>query len=122
MIGVDIEEVARFRKIDRARDRQFLEKIFTARELDYCFSKKDPAPHLAARFCAKEAVIKALASVKIKTVLYRNIEIVNETDGAPKARLLTKDQIYKINVSISHTTDYAIAFVIINYVRDRKDG
>jgi len=112
-IGVDIEEVVRFRTLDRARHKRFFEQIFTKREIEYCLSKKDPAPHLAARFCGKEAVVKALAGVGIHKVSRRDIEITNTSKGVPRIILHTKHKDLKIQVSISHARDYAIAFVII---------
>jgi holo-[acyl-carrier protein] synthase len=57
-IGVDIESIERFVKLDRAKDSRFLAKIFTEKELDYCFKYKSPAEHLAVRYAGKEAVIK----------------------------------------------------------------
>jgi len=53
-IGCDVEEINRF-CLDRIKDTGFLKKVFTTSELDYCFSFENPAPHLAACFCAKEA-------------------------------------------------------------------
>jgi len=70
-IGVDIEDVNRFTKL--GGNKAFLKKVFTQNELDYCFSKKVAAPHLAVRYAGKEAVVKALynmgghiASVKLE--------------------------------------------------------
>ena len=57
-IGVDIESISRFKNLKRDKSRHFLEKIFTQNELNYCFSKKVPSPHLAVRFAAKEAAEK----------------------------------------------------------------
>ncbi len=111
-VGTDIEGIDRFRNLHHGRHRRFLERIFTPRELKYCFSKKDPAPHLAARFCAKEAVVKALASVGIHKVARREIEVANTSKGVPKIILRTKAKPLQIQVSLSHTLDYAIAFVI----------
>ena len=59
-IGVDIEDVKRFQKLNLVSDKTFLGKIFTKNELVYCFSKKNKAEHLAGRFSAKESILKAL--------------------------------------------------------------
>lgn len=115
-IGVDIEEMERFRKLHRVDDRRFLERVFTERELDYCFSRKDPAPYLAARFCAKEAVVKALAGVEIHKMSYRNIEIMKNAKGVPQVCLRSARKMPKVVVSLSHTTNYAIAFALTYYV------
>lgn len=111
-IGVDIEDIARFRKLHRIDDRRFLGRVFTGRELDYCFSRKDPAQHLTARFCAKEAVVKALAGLGIHKVPYRDIEILNTAKGVPKVRIHSKRKMATVAVSLSHTTEYALAFAI----------
>lgn len=115
-VGVDIENIARFRALNRIRHRRFLERIFTVQELRYCFSKKDPAPHLAVRFCAKEAVIKALAGLGIHKISHRIIGIANTTKGVPKVRLHSRQKMPKVVVSLSHTISHAIAFVIVFYV------
>ena len=113
MIGIDIEEVARFRKLNRLEDRRFFERIFTKREMDYCFLKKDPAPHLAGRFCAKEAIIKALASMGIHTIARNAIEIINTAKGVPKVVVLKRGKKLKIQISISHARDYALACAVV---------
>lgn len=115
-IGVDIEEVGRFRRLDRSLHWSFFRKVFTLSELTYCFSKEDPAPHLAVRFCAKEAIVKALAGSGIHRVPYCSIEILNTVKGVPKVRVNSKYKLTKTAVSLSHTTDYAIAFAIVFYV------
>ena len=61
-IGTDIESVDRFKKLDRSEHRIFLERVFTREEIDYSYSKDSPAAHLAARFAAKEAAVKALST------------------------------------------------------------
>ena len=59
-IGIDLIEIDRIRQAWQRHGERFLNRIFTDRELDYCLTKKDPAPSLAARWAAKEAVAKAL--------------------------------------------------------------
>ena len=63
-IGTDIEEVSRFRNKKYSENKSFYKKIFTDDEIDYCLGKIDPYPHFTARFCAKEATIKALKNEK----------------------------------------------------------
>lgn len=109
-IGVDIEKVQRFAKLDRERDRGFFDKLYTEAELDYCFSKDPAAPHLAARFAAKEAVVKALGNLGLAAQSYRDIEIRRATDGAPSVFLAHPG--LAAQVSLSHTDDTAIAFAI----------
>ncbi|MFZ2456927.1 MAG: 4'-phosphopantetheinyl transferase superfamily protein [Candidatus Altiarchaeia archaeon] len=112
-IGVDIEGISRFRDLDRTKNKHFLSRVFTDKEVEYCFSKKDPAPHLAARFTGKEAVIKALSSLGESCISCRDIEITNNDKGLPEAILnnvnLNK---LKIKLSLSHSQDAAIAYAI----------
>jgi len=111
-IGVDIETVNRFRKLNRVKDVIFLEKIFTKNELDYCFSKKDNAgQHLTARFAGKEAIIKALSSIN-EIIVHQKIEIINNKIGVPIVKLKSSRINFKIKLSLSHCEDKAIAFAI----------
>lgn len=107
-IGCDIEKISRFEnKIDHKR---FLEKIYTLQEIEYCLKKPYAAQHLAVRYCAKEAVVKAFYSLGISDVYYREIEIVNDKFGAPQVKILKdKHKNLTIKVSLSHTNDYAVA-------------
>ena len=113
-IGVDIENIDRFTGPDRTQDSSFLNKIFTRNELEYCFSKKISAQHLAVRYCAKEAVVKALASLNRTNLNYRDIEIVNKKSGIPEVRIEKPgfDDL-QIKLSLSHCADKAIAFAVI---------
>ncbi len=113
-IGVDIEDIGRFAKLDFKNDRAFFEKIFTEKEIEYCVSKANPCRHFAARFAGKEAVIKAL---QMKGVEYKDIEILNDLKGVPRVRVNLKNGGGKINkclrISLSHCKDKAIAFVVL---------
>jgi len=113
-IGVDIEDIKRFRKTDIANNKQFLDKIFTKKELDYCFSKTKPGQHLAARYAGKEAVVKALCSLGKKSIDYKNIEITNNKYSVPMVKINNKvlDSL-TIKMSLAHCEDKAIAFVVV---------
>lgn len=108
-IGVDIESIVRFKGLQREKSKHFLAKIFTKGELDYCFSKTAPASHLAARFAAKEAVVKAVSSLGQETPNVNEIEISHHANGAPVAALKGHD----IKISLSHCGDKAIAFALV---------
>ena len=58
-IGIDIENIERFKKFELNKNSPFLNKIFTIKEIEYCFSKKNVASSLATKYTGKEAVIKA---------------------------------------------------------------
>lgn len=115
-IGVDIEDISRFENKTLENDFHFLNKIYTNNEIDYCFSKTLPAKHLAVRFCAKEAVVKALSNIVEKTVSYKDIEVLNRDNGSPYINLLNCDENIQIELSLSHEKQKAIAFVIAKIV------
>ncbi len=111
-IGTDIEEIERFNNKSKDTDKNFLNRIFTQKELDYCYSKKVYAPSLCARFCAKEAVVKALSALNIHDVFYGDIEILNNDCGMPFASISKYPDI-KVKISLSHSKKYAQAVAII---------
>ena len=114
-IGTDIEAIERFARPIFSHRSVFLEKLFTSTEQQYCLAKRKPAEHLAARFAAKEAIMKALDSLGRRgEVNYRNIEITNRFEGTPVARiLLTGFEDLSIQVSLSHEKDKAVAFALV---------
>lgn len=104
-LGIDIEDISRFRKKPYLSHQHFYKKIFSVNEIQYCLAAKDPYPHFAARFCAKEAFIKAFPQ---KITGYPEIEIVNASN---KPFVLYQGIQY--TVSLSHESDKAVAVVII---------
>lgn len=114
-LGVDIENISRFEKINLDKNKTFLKKIYTINELKYCFRKKNPAPHLAVRFAGKEAVTKAMQSVFSKKILsYNKIEIINKKSGAPTVKIKNKNfQQFNLSISMSHSKDMAMAMVVV---------
>lgn len=113
-VGVDIENVDRFAGPDFTRGSEYTNRIFTAAEQDYCFLYKQAAPHLAARYCAKEAIVKALASIGSSGIAYKDIEVVNEKDGRPVAKI-GKESLNNllVYVSLSHCEERALAFAVV---------
>lgn len=110
-IGVDIEDIERFKD----KSREFLDRIYTKDEQEYCLAKAKPESHLAVRFCAKEAAIKALSALNIKVSEYNNIEVFHEENQCPSIRLLKKiDKKLTFEVSLSHDKTKAIAFVTVH--------
>lgn len=110
-IGVDIEKINRFDNKDYSKKNNFLNKIFSKKELDYCFSKKNISSHLAGKFAAKEATIKAISAINEENLTYDQIEILNNSDGIPEVFILKNE--LKIKISISHSEDNAIAMAIV---------
>ena len=117
--GVDIVEVFRMRDaIDKWGD-SFLKKIFTDREIGYSNSKRFSCQHFAARFAAKEAVIKAFGEPKKFPVKWTEIEVLNDDEGKPMIqfhndalKLKNKKKISDVVLSMSHSKNYAIENVI----------
>lgn len=115
-IGVDIEDISRFQNKTLENDLNFLKRIFTLKELEYCFKNANPAPHLTARYCAKEAVVKALSNLHNGTIGYSKIEILKNDNGSVYINMLIDElNKYNFSLSISHEKDKAIAFVVVEY-------
>ncbi|MSU62902.1 MAG: holo-[acyl-carrier-protein] synthase [Pedosphaera sp.] len=118
--GIDIIEVARIRtSIERFGER-FYQRILRPFEIEYCFKFKHSAPHIAARFAAKEAISKAFGTGIGKELSWQDMEIGRETGGKPfvilhdgGARLLDLRAGKIVHVSMSHTENYATAIAIL---------
>jgi holo-[acyl-carrier protein] synthase len=80
-IGIDAVEIERFRRL-LARRPSAAARLFTDGELAYGAHRRDPAPGLAARFAAKEAVMKAMG-VGLGAFAFRDVEVVSASSGAP---------------------------------------
>jgi len=118
-IGVDVVEVERITTTIRRFGDRFLDRIFTAGEQEYCRRKAYPAEHLAARFAAKEAVLKALGTGWTGQAGFQDVEIVRAANSAPQAvlslrvRRLLPPGAARVWLSISHTERYALAQALI---------
>ena len=116
-IGVDAVDVERFRTVISRRPA-VLERLFTDAERAFAGAMSDPGPRLAARFAAKEAVLKALG-VGIGAAGFRVVEVVRERDGAPRlalsgraATLADRRGVRRWHVSLTHTDLVAVASVV----------
>ena len=107
LTGVDIESVKRFKSL--YTNKRFINIIFTKKEIDYCMAKSEPYISFAGKFCAKEAVVKAVTT-KLEM---KDIEIINSSSRKPVVYIKGKRK-NNISCSISHTEEYAVAFVIVN--------
>jgi len=116
-LGVDIVEVARIQKALTRFGRRFLQRVFTQHEQDYCNRKAHPQQSFAARFAAKEAVLKAAGIGLSGGVRWTDVEVVNAESGQPEVRLgptlVRKIGNKKVLLSISHTKELAIAQAIL---------
>lgn len=119
-IGVDIIEVYRIRE-SIARTPRFAERVYTAAEREYCESKGVAAAQsYAARFAAKEAFLKALKTGWRGKITWHDIEVVSDEDGVPDlvitgeaAAILKERGADRVHISLSHTTDHAVAQVLL---------
>jgi len=111
-LGVDIESISRFNELDRKKNKSFLDKIYSEKELDYCYSHKNYAQHLAVRFAAKEAIFKAFSSCGLDSPFYNKIEILNKKNGSPYLKIKDMKKI-KAKLSLSHCNKKALAFVVM---------
>ena len=119
-IGIDIVEISRIRAgLERHRSH-FLDKIFTPQEQAYCLRYQDPVPHYAGRFCAKEAIAKALGTGFQEGLSLLDIEICHTVEGKPYCRFSERVEerlrTLQVLISISHCKEYAtaVAYLLIN--------
>jgi len=116
-IGVDIIEIERIQKSIESLGEHFLQKIFTPGEIAYCTSKPTAAQHFAARFAAKEALSKALATGWAGEFRWKDVEISNAPSGAPcielHGSLREKLARQSVLVSLSHSDSHVVAVVVI---------
>lgn len=115
-VGTDIIEVARIKDSIEKIGEKFLNRVFTAKEVEYCESKKATKyEHYAARFAGKEAVFKAISPIlKNKfSIDWTDVEILNDKQGRPYVTFY-KEELKNIDVdlSLSHIKDYAVATAV----------
>jgi holo-[acyl-carrier protein] synthase len=117
-IGIDIVKTGRIKEVIEKWGKRFLERVYTEKEIFYCYKKRSPYLSLAARFAAKEAFIKAISSEMI--ISLNEVEVMNSDSGKPFLKLnvklddyLRRNMILNINLSMSHEHDYAVACVIL---------
>jgi holo-[acyl-carrier protein] synthase len=114
-VGIDIVDIDRFRSVLNRWGDRFAERILTKSELEYCKKKVDGTASMAARFAAKEAMIKCLPQTFV--FHWHEMEILNRENGAPQVFLtgrlaaLMRDK--KILLSLSHSVSSAVAVVMI---------
>ncbi len=119
-IGTDLCRSSRFEKYLEAGKDGVLVRLFTPGEREYALAKRYPAPHLAARFAAKEAFLKALGLGLRDGISWQDVEVVRNDLGAPSLQLsgraaeITRQRgIGRIHLSYSHDGDYAMATVVL---------
>src|SRR5690349_15653251 len=114
-VGIDLLEIDRLERA-LARRPRLAERLFTPAEREYAGTRARPALHLAARFCAKEAVVKALA---LEVWDPHDVEVVNAESGAPTVRLSghaaarAAELGASVVVSLTHTREMAGAVAMV---------
>ncbi len=115
-IGVDLVNIPRIRAvIDRWQER-FLQRVFTEGEIAYCRARRDPVPHFAARFAAKEAGLKALGTGLRFGVRWRELEVRRARGEAPVLILSGRSEAIgrsrggsRMLLALTHEGEYALA-------------
>jgi holo-[acyl-carrier protein] synthase len=113
-VGVDLVDVDRVRSLLRRHPARFSRRVLTPTEAAYCLARPDPAPHVAARFAAKEAVIKCLGGA----CAFTDIEVVRALSGSPSITLQGRAARRappgaRVLISLSHLDHLAIAFALL---------
>ena len=121
-LGIDLVEVGRIRRAHDRWGERFLRRVFTAGERAYCMRKAHPEQSLAARFAAKEAVLKAIGTGLSGGIRWTDVEVVNDRSGRPGVklgeRIIRRIGNRKILLTISHTRELAIAQAVLLQVSD----
>jgi len=119
-LGIDIIEVERIRASHGRFGERFLNRVLLPPEIEYCLKHKFPAPFLAARFAAKEAVSKAFGTGIGAQLGWHDIEVGKKPSGEPFVilhgkgeELLKARQGRMVLLSLSHTDSYAAAVAIL---------
>lgn len=129
-IGVDMLEIARMERVIGRRP-SFLRRVFTDEERAYCERCARPAEHYAARFAAREAVLKALGTGFSDSVGLSDVSVANDASGRPRAVLSGRaaevaaaQGVREIALSISYTREVAVAnaVAVTDEVRPQPDA
>lgn len=119
-LGCDLCDVARVRGVWERQGERFLAATFTDNERAYCLRMRDPAPFLAARFAAKEAVSKAFGTGIGAELGWKSIEVAHDERGAPQvkldaggAALLAARGATGVMLTLTHTDTMAMAVAVI---------
>jgi holo-[acyl-carrier protein] synthase len=119
-VGADIIEVARIQRSYERFGQRFLERILRPEEIAYCLSHRFPAPHLAARFAAKEAISKAFGTGIGKELGWHDLEVARQASGQPVVvlhgqgrELFAQRSATHLHLSLTHTEHYAVAVVVM---------
>jgi holo-[acyl-carrier protein] synthase len=115
-IGIDLVQITRMREVIARWEERFLRRVFTDGEIAYCRARRDPIPHFAARFAAKEAGLKALGTGLSLGVSWRELEVRRDRGQAPVLVLSGRSRDIglarggqRMLLALTHEGDYAMA-------------
>ena len=119
-VGIDIIEVGRIRRSYEKFGERFVNRILHPAEIAYCLTHKSPAPFIAARFAAKEAISKAFGTGIGAQLGWQDMEVGRKKSGEPFVilhgggkRLLEERAGRIVLISLSHTEEHATAVAIL---------
>jgi holo-[acyl-carrier protein] synthase len=117
--GIDIVECLRIARMIDEHGELFITRVYTDAEIEYCSTRKAATQHYAGRWAAKEAVLKALGTGWRRGISWRDIEVLNDSHGAPFVVLQAGARdvcetagIRQMHLSISHCRSHAVAYAI----------
>jgi len=118
-VGIDILDAIRMENI--AKNTAQLKQVFTETEIEYFTKSKNYLPRLAGMYCAKEAFLKALGIGVRNGINFLEIEVEHEESGRPIYKfsdnikdILKSLKVFDVQLSISHTDNFATAICIMN--------
>ena len=116
-IGTDIVECLRIAEMIERHHQLFLARVFTEHEIGYCRARRKSTEHFAARWAAKEAVLKCMGTGMSKGLSWTEIEVRNDPAGRPRVivhgatrELARGKRISEFLISLSHCRQYAVAY------------
>jgi holo-[acyl-carrier protein] synthase len=119
-LGIDLVELGRIRGAMEKFGERFLKRVLRPDEIAYCQSHRDPAPFVAGRFAAKEAVSKAFGTGIGSQLGWLDIEVRRKETGEPYVvlhddglKLLEQRSARRLHLSLSHTENHATAVAIL---------
>ena len=117
--GIDLVDCPRIEEMIKRHGERFVNRVFTANEQAYAEANKNSIEKLAGRFAAKEAILKLIGTGWRGKIAWTDIEVINNSTGQPEItlrgeveKLADKLGIKHISVSITHTSNFAIASAV----------
>ena len=117
-VGTDLVHVPRLEQV-LARHPGFVARVYTPAEIAYCEQHREPGPRYAARFAAKEAVLKALGTGLARGMRWQDVEILAGPAREPRvvlhgavAETARRQGVQAVQVSLSHAGEYALAYAV----------